>query len=299
MKRNLLRDLAKWWVPRSPILRSVPGGGPIRDSLWRPFVLWCGGALSQPKRALRPELQVWWSGPSPREQWTTEERSLQPVARRRCEAKVRAAAPLSGHSKSSAAALQLPLERPLGPACSILGVLADGGAHKALVGLQFLSGRNRGKPTSGTVAIDRNWLHIGNIPSEAVPCVRLSATIHETCRASGPWSSGSPSSSLPGSSISPRHATPSAPIGSRTWAGNWPRATRSSCSWGPHSIAGEKVPRTFARSTSYLHRAAAVVPAPVPPERPAQVLRCPQDLVACAGPCGVRLPRPGVSARRK
>jgi len=44
-----------------------------------------------------------------------------------------------------------------------------------------------------------------------------------------------------------------------------------------------------------LDPAAPVVPAPVPPECPAQVLRCSQDLVACASSCRVRLSGPGVS----
>ncbi len=44
--------------------------------------------------------------------------------------------------------------------------------------------------------------------------------------------------------------------------------------------------------------AAAVMPAPVPPERPAQVLRCSQDLVARPGTGCVRLPWPGIPSRR-
>ncbi len=62
---------------------------------------------------------------------TGEERSFRPVADGCCQAMARAVPPQSGHSKSSVAALRLTLERSLGPACSIFGALADGGAHKA------------------------------------------------------------------------------------------------------------------------------------------------------------------------
>ncbi len=41
-----------------------------------------------------------------------------------------------------------------------------------------------------------------------------------------------------------------------------------------------------------------MVAAPVPPERPAQVLRRPQDLVARPGACRVQLPGPRISAGR-
>ncbi len=87
----------------------------------------------------------------------------------------------------------------------------------------------------------------------------------------------------------------------RIWtSATWRSKVRHRAAIGPRPMPNGHQP--LAEQLHAVHfrldPAAPVVPAPVSPERPAQVLRCSQDLVACAGSCRVRLPRPGIPAGR-